>query len=287
MIPADLLTGTRVLVAGGAGHVGGVMVDSLLRAGATVTVPSRSRERLDALTARVQEGRAERLVPLIGDIADESDGARVRDVARREMGGIDAVIASMGGFVMAPSVLDTPTDSLRRALDNYVVAHHRVARNLIPALRETGGSYTFINGFLAFGPTFRGAGLIATATAAQAMLARVLMQELEATSVRVNEVVLYTSFGRARRSVSTRRMRRPSRAPAWASSVARVGATGARKPVTVRMVDDDERNRGGVGKEDVGRFIVQLVSARGAAIRGQTIHLNSLDVETELLSAAV
>lgn len=248
MIPADLLIGTRVLVAGGAGHVGSVLVDSLLRAGAAVAVPSRSRERLDALAARVRGAPAERLVPLIGDIADESDGARVRDVARREMGGIDAVISSLGGFVMAPSVLDTPTDSLRRALDDYVVAHHRVARNLIPALRETGGSYTFINGFLAFGPIFRGAGLIATATAAQAMLARVLMQELEATSVRVNEVVLYTSFGRA---------------------------------------DDDERNRGGVGKEDVGRFIVQLVSARGAAIRGQTIHLKSLDVETELLSAAV
>ncbi len=247
MIPADLLAGTRVLVAGGAGHVGRVLVDSLLRAGAAVAVPSRSRARLDGLVASVDAGHGDRLVTVIGDIADESDGARVRDVARRELGGLDAAIVSMGGFVMAPSVLDTPTDSLRRALDNYVVAHHRVARNLVPVLREGGGSYTFINGFLAFGPVFRGAGLIATATAAQAMLARVLMQELEDSPVRVNEVVLYTSFGRP---------------------------------------DDDERNRGGVGKEDVGRFVAQLLSERGAAIRGRTIHLKSLDEEQALLAPA-
>jgi NAD(P)-dependent dehydrogenase (short-subunit alcohol dehydrogenase family) len=43
--------GPRVLVAGGAGEVGEGSVRQLLRRGATVVVPSRSRARLDALAA--------------------------------------------------------------------------------------------------------------------------------------------------------------------------------------------------------------------------------------------
>ncbi len=237
MIPMNLLSGAGVFVAGGAGHVGRVLVGSLLRAGAAVAVSSRDASRLDALRAEL-DAPAERLVTIVGDVAGQHDGPRVRDAAARELGGIDAAVASLGGFVVAPSVLDAPTEDLRRALEHYVVAHHRVARTLIPAVGERDGSYTFINGFLGFGRTFPGAGLVSAATAAQAMLTRIVMQELDGTGTRVNEVVLYSSFGRA---------------------------------------DDDERNRGTLSKEEVGRFVVELVSPRGAGVRGQTIHLESAD----------
>ena len=238
MNTVGVLTERRVLVAGGAGHVGRILVSALLDAGAKVAVPSRSATRLAALRAAVTGGSADALVTIEGDVADEGDGPRVLDEALRQLGGIDAVVASMGGFVMAPSVLDATADDLRRTLENYVVAHFRIARNVLPVLQAQGGSYTFINGFLAFGPVFRGAGLVAAATASQAMLTRVIMQEMEGSSVRMNEVVLYSSFGRD---------------------------------------DDEERNRGIVSKEDVGRFVALLMSDRGGHVRGQTIHLKSME----------
>ncbi|HEX6308312.1 MAG TPA: SDR family oxidoreductase [Longimicrobiales bacterium] len=234
MIPQAVLSGKRIVVAGGAGHVGTVLVDALLHAGAAVAVPSRSAARLDALREALADAPVERLVAIEGDVADATDGERVRAAVLDRLGGLDAVIASMGDLVAAPAVLDASPADVRRALDGYVVAHHGVARTLLPALRERGGSYTFINGFLAYGPVFPGAGLVAMAGAAQAMLARVLMQENERTNLRVNEVVLYTSFGRP---------------------------------------DDDERNRNGVGKQDVAAFITELVSPAAERIRGQSIHL--------------
>jgi NAD(P)-dependent dehydrogenase (short-subunit alcohol dehydrogenase family) len=238
-LPSDLLAGRTALIAGGAGNVGRWIVAAFLRGGATVVVPSRSEPRLAALRAYVGEIDAnvgDRLITLAGDLGEEADGARVRAVVLQRAGGLDAVVASFGGFVPAPSLLAAPVADLERALAGYVVSHFTVARTLLPALEERGGSYTFINGLLAFDPRFPGTGLISVASAAQAMLARVVMKERQAAPVRVNEVVLYTSFGRA---------------------------------------DDDARNAGGVSREAVARAVAWLASDDSRDVRGRTIHLDS------------
>lgn len=55
--------------------------------------------------------------------------------------------------------------------------------------------YVTIQGPLAFEPLFRTSGLVSVATAAQAMLARVLMHELTGSRVRVNQLVIYATLG--------------------------------------------------------------------------------------------
>lgn len=184
--------GRRVLIVGGAGNVGRHLVQAHVEAGATVIVPSRSPERLDALASFVSAGGPGRVVPVTGDITSDRDQPDIL----RKAGPIDGAVASLGRFVAAPSVLTAPQGDLDRVLRDYVLAHLTVARAVIPALRARGGGYVMINGPLAFDPLFPGAGLVSIATAAQAMLARVLMQELADTGVRVNELVIYSSFGR-------------------------------------------------------------------------------------------
>lgn len=183
-----------MLVAGGTGRVGRHIVQGLLDAGATVIVPSRSSDRARQLRETIALGRRGRLVTLLGDIGDESDGRRLLDEAHATAGHLDGAAASLGGFVAAPSVLAAPRRDLVRAVEGYLLAHFDVARTVIPALRGRGG-YVFINGLLAFDPRFPGTGLVSIATAAQAMLARVLAKELEGTPLRVNELVIYSSFG--------------------------------------------------------------------------------------------
>lgn len=185
------LHGKRILVAGGTGNVGRHLVQAQLAAGATVVVPSRAPEKLDALEGGLAPGHRTRFVPLVGDVTDEGDAPRLLQRA----GPLDGAVASLGGYVPAPSLLDAEVTGLQRALQGYVIAHFAVARALIPALRG-GGGYVMINGPLAFEPMFPGTGLVSIATAAQAMLARVLMKETPETAVRVNEVVVYSSFGR-------------------------------------------------------------------------------------------
>jgi NAD(P)-dependent dehydrogenase (short-subunit alcohol dehydrogenase family) len=225
------LEGRRIVIAGGTGKVGRHLVQAQLGAGATVIVPSRDPAKLDALDRSLDANARGRFVGVEGDITDPNEAARMLERA----GPLDGAVASLGDFVIAPEILAAPESDLRRALDNYVVAHFAAARALLPVLRERGGAYVTINGPLAFDLRLPGAGLVSVATAAQAMLARVLMQDPANASVRINEVVIYSSFG-------------------WGN---------------------DDANL--VSGADIGRYVAYLLSDRGAAIRGETIHLRSRD----------
>jgi NAD(P)-dependent dehydrogenase (short-subunit alcohol dehydrogenase family) len=185
------LNGKRVLIAGGTGNVGRHLVREALTAGATAIVPSRKAERLQALRQEVEAHDRSRFVPLEGDLSDEHDAPRLL----RAAGPLDGAVASLGGFVPAPTLLGATKAELQRALDNYTIAHFAVAHVVIPLLRQRGGAYLLINGFLAFDASYPGTGLVAVATAAQAMLARILARETADSPVRVNELVIYSSFG--------------------------------------------------------------------------------------------
>lgn len=185
------LEGMRVLIAGGTGNVGRYLVRGVLAAGATVIVPSRSQEKLGELERQLEREHRARFVPLVGDITDAKDGERLVDTVER----LDGAIASLGRFQAVPAVLESSRAALEAVVEDYLLAHFSAARLLIPLLRERGGGYVTINGPLAFEPRLPGSALVSIATAAQAMLARVLSEETAGTTVRVNELVLYSGFG--------------------------------------------------------------------------------------------
>ncbi|MFW6202568.1 MAG: SDR family NAD(P)-dependent oxidoreductase [Gemmatimonadota bacterium] len=187
-----LHAGRTVIVAGGTGNVGRVLVGRFLDAGATVVVPSRSAGKLEDLRADIDADVADRLITIEGDIGDEETAPKLVEAIVSRHGPIHAAVATLGRFVPVESVLEASASQLEQVVDGYLVGHFVAARALIPAI-EAEGSYTLINGPLAFRPMFARASLVSTVTAAQAMLARLLMDQVE--RVRVNEVVLYTPFG--------------------------------------------------------------------------------------------
>jgi NAD(P)-dependent dehydrogenase (short-subunit alcohol dehydrogenase family) len=220
-------------VAGGTGNVGRYLVRALLERGARVIVPSRTADHLEALRASIDADPGRRLITMVGDFSDETDALRVQEYLKTHRP-LHGAVASLGRFMPAPSLVSAPVGDLRAALNDYVIAHFQAARTLIPLL-EDGGSYTLINGPLAFEPMFEGTGLVSVATAAQAMLARVLFKESEDRPIRVNEVVLYTPFG-------------------WSDKAATSGT---------------------LPREEVARYVAHLMSSKGSAVRGQTIHLSA------------
>ncbi len=184
------LTGKVCLIAGGAGAVGEGIVRAFLGAGATVIVPSRSEERLAALTGRLDPGLRGGLVPMVGDIGDPDDAVRVRDAAVSRVGSIDAVVASLGGTWEAKQPITAMSidtwDAFHRS---NLRAHFVAARTLLPALAERpGSSYTLLGGLSALVP-IPYYSPVAINSAAQLMMAEILMLEMKQSRVRINQVV--------------------------------------------------------------------------------------------------
>lgn len=242
------LAGFRALVAGGTGNVGRRIVSELLSVGATVAVPSRSQEKLNGLATQLEldpEART-RFIAVPGNLSDEDDGRRIVREVRSTLGGLDGAAASLGRWVAAPSLLAASRDDLEAALEDYLLAHFAVARNVIPVLDESGGSYALINGPLAFDVWSPESALVSIATAGQAMLAHALSKEMEARDgdsyVRVHEVVIHSAVG-------------------WG---------------------EEAEKRSPLKPDEIGRYVALLLSERGAGVRGERVHLKSPDQLAEL-----
>jgi NAD(P)-dependent dehydrogenase (short-subunit alcohol dehydrogenase family) len=183
-----MLKGKTVVVAGGTGNVGRHIVRALLASEADVVVPSRSAARIETLRREVEPETAARLITVLGEL--EAVGRAVA-----EAGPVAGAVASLGHFVPAREILRAERHALDGVWNDYVGAHWLAARALLPGLAARGGSYVMINGPLAFTSSVQGAGLVSVATAAQSMLARVLMHEYRDSSARINELVIYSAFG--------------------------------------------------------------------------------------------
>jgi len=181
-----------ILVAGGAGGVGEAIVRALLDAGHRVIVPSRSAARLERLRADVETApqRPGTLITFTGDIGTHDGALAIRDRIAREIGRLDVLIPSLGGWWtgafldVSPSVWDAVMDEMLRT--HYVFAHV-----FLPVLRAQtgGGRYIAIGGGAAYHPV-RDASLVSIAGAAQLMLTRALHQEIDDPDVDVLELVV-------------------------------------------------------------------------------------------------
>jgi NAD(P)-dependent dehydrogenase (short-subunit alcohol dehydrogenase family) len=233
------LTDQTVVVAGATGNVGPFVVRALLERGASVAASSRSEEKLGGLREHLREHvddtRLRRLHTFVGDLGDEPEAAILRQKISEEVGTPRAVVASVGDYVAAPSLLDARTDELRRALDTAVLAHFAIARTFLPVLRDSGGTYVLLQGPLAFElyPGY-GGDLVSIATAAQHMLFRALAQELAESRARVVELVGH-----------------------------------------MLIRDRQAQPTSPLSGEEVGAFVAYLVAGAGDEIHGQSIHLRS------------
>jgi NAD(P)-dependent dehydrogenase (short-subunit alcohol dehydrogenase family) len=188
------LSEQTVVVAGATGNVAPFVVRALLDRGASVTAPSRSEQKLrglrEHLSENIDESRLGRLHTFVGELGDEPGAAALRQKITEQVGTPDAVVASVGDYVAAPSLLDARAGALQRALDASLIAHFVIARTFLPILRDSGGTYVFLQGPLAFElyPGY-GGDLVSIATAAQHMLFRALAQQVAESPASVVELV--------------------------------------------------------------------------------------------------
>ncbi|MCB0156294.1 MAG: SDR family oxidoreductase [Anaerolineae bacterium] len=226
------LTDTTVLVTGGAGEVGEGIVRQYLQSGATVIVPSRSPEKLADLRQRL--AATEKLIPLVAEVGTEAGAKALRQKIEQQVGGLDAVVASLGGWWQGQPLTEISLERWHRLIDNSLTAHFIVARTFLPLIADRpGSSYTMINGAGGLHPVPT-AGPISVSAAGQMMLQKVLAAEAQQAGqpVRINSLILATP-------VLTRS--RPQGQPGWLTA------------------------------DEAGHYCVYLASEKGQAVSGQTI----------------
>lgn len=190
---------TIVLVAGGAGEVGAGIVRAFLDRGATVIVPSRSKEHLDDFYKHLESTgtTTDQLIPFVGNIGQIDGAEELRDDVLEQFSHVDTVVASLGGPQPVDRLTEVPREMWDRVIDNFMTAHFVTARTFLPVVADRDGStYTMVNGLS--GPTgdiaAPGAGLMAVASAGEHMLMQALAENAEqhSKSVRINELVPLT-----------------------------------------------------------------------------------------------
>jgi 3-oxoacyl-[acyl-carrier protein] reductase len=183
------LRGRRYVVAGGTGVAGESVVAGLLRHGATVVVPSRSPDRLARLRDTLDSVQ---LHTIVGRTDDPAGAIAVRERIVARVGPLDGVVASLGGWWEGAPLTEIEIGQWQRIIDDNLTSHFIVARTFLGDLAErSGGVYVALGGIAAIKPVPR-SGPISVTGAAQAMLMRVLAEELKDAQVRLHEVDILT-----------------------------------------------------------------------------------------------
>lgn len=196
--PAPPLADAQILVAGGAGYLGGVITRGLLDAGALVVVPSRSPARLADLE-REAAGRPGTLrTVLLGPDGPTGAASRIAVVAPTLRG----VVAAIGGFSVGPALIDLPLEDWHRALEDHLTAHLAAIRAYAPLLLPAVDPvYVAMNGAAGYQP-MAWSGAVSVTGAAQRMLIEVMRSEPIGSRVRFHEVAVMAAVRGDERNIT-------------------------------------------------------------------------------------
>ncbi len=131
------LTGKVAIVTGGNGGIGLGIAKGLARAGASVVVAARNREKTSA-SLRELEQLGGRATGISTDVADEASVAAMSKAAIDEFGRIDILVNNAGiGIRKAPQ--DYTADEWRKVVDVNLTGSFLCAREVYPHMVEAGG----------------------------------------------------------------------------------------------------------------------------------------------------
>lgn len=124
------LKGARALVTGGSAGLGAAVARSLTEEGARVAIAARAGDRLTATATDLSA------LPIPADLATADAPAHVVETAAQELGGLDALLISMGG--PPPGKFGEVTDETwQKALDMTLWSTLRLLRAALPLLTES------------------------------------------------------------------------------------------------------------------------------------------------------
>eukprot|EP01037_Dinobryon_pediforme_P006407 gene6407-6473_t len=183
--------GRIVLVTGGAGGIGAATAARFLKDGACVVLADRDGNALEAVRASFARQFGTDVVrSAVCDVTSEDQVKAAFDLAAREFGGLDVLVAN-AGIASSAGIEDTTVALWRKNYDVLAEGYFLTARAgwpLLKAMQHQGGSAIVFIGSKNGVAAAAGASAYASAKAAANHLARCLALEGAPHGIRVNVV---------------------------------------------------------------------------------------------------
>lgn len=175
--------------------MGAGVVLTALSQGATVVVPSRSSEKLDALASSLKPEFHSRFLGIEAPYNSFSEAADLSELVSSRIGQVTDVVALIGGWWMGKSLVEITEAEWQQVFVGPATSHMAIAHAFLPLLPHT-GSYTAVTGMAAKIPS-PGSGLVSMQAAAQLMMRKVLSAEIS-EGPRINDIILGPIINRSR-----------------------------------------------------------------------------------------
>jgi NADP-dependent 3-hydroxy acid dehydrogenase YdfG len=131
------LSGKAVAITGASSGIGEATALALARAGASVALGARRRDRIEALAQRIEEETGATAVALEVDVADEAQARTFVAGAAERLGRLDVLINNAGVMLLGPVESGDP-DDWRRMVDVNLLGLLYCTHAALPIMREQG-----------------------------------------------------------------------------------------------------------------------------------------------------
>jgi len=179
------LQGKTALVTGGSRGIGRAIALRLAQEGCNVSICGRSPPTLQQTVAELERTGA-RIHSVVADVIQPGEVERFVDESATELGGVNLVVANVGGAT-ARSLLDASPDDWHTTFEMNLFHAARAIKSAVPFMERNGGgsavTISSISGWRA-GP----GALYGSVKAAEIFLAGALAWELAPKGIRVNAV---------------------------------------------------------------------------------------------------
>lgn len=179
------LTGKVALITGGSRGIGRAIATRLVEEGCDVAICGRTMATIDQTVAELQ-GAGTRVHGVAADVTQPGEVERFVEESAEALGGVDLVVANVGGATARRLLEATPADWVSTFEMNLFHAV-RAIKTAVPHMEQRGGgsavTISSISGWKA-GP----GALYGTAKAAEIFLASTLAWELASKCIRVNTI---------------------------------------------------------------------------------------------------
>ena len=173
------------IITGGSVGIGLAVAQGLAKEGVHLVLCARNGERVAAEAATIARASGVRAIGVQADVANADDIDRVITEAVQVFGGVDILINN-AGTGSNETIMEAPDEKWQYYWDLHVMAAVRLARGVVPFMRQRGGGVILQNASICAKQPLGYEPIYNVTKAALMMFSKCLSNELIGSNIRVN-----------------------------------------------------------------------------------------------------